>query len=207
MGVSVLAVLLVVLWPGQAAAERQIKAFAGSTWGGSSTFVDVEQAAGSPNVVFGVSGLWLGDVFGIEGEVSRAPGFFQRGFFRSGDTPVPPGGSADRQFGSSVTTATGSVVIAAHRRLTEYTLRPYFVAGGGLMRVVIDDLGVLPVESTIGAVAIGGGVTGFLSERTGLSWDVRRFWSVRGPDRELGFSIGPEQLSFWRASMAIAFRW
>jgi hypothetical protein len=209
MRVSPLALVLILVTPAVVKAEWQVKPFVGLTGGGSTTFVDAEQAAGSPNVVFGVSGAFIGEVFGIEADVSRAPGFFQRGFFGTGsDNPVPPGGiQSGREFGSSVTTVTGNVLIALPRRLAEFTLRPYFAGGGGLMHVAIDDLGALPVASTLAAFSVGGGVTGFLSDRTGVSWDVRRFWSVGGTDRQQGFSFGPEQLSFWRAYMAVAIRY
>ncbi len=53
---------------------------------------------------------------------------------------------------------------------------------------------------------IGGGVTGFLSKRIGLGWDVRYFRSL-GTGEERGQSFGPEQLSFWRANMAVAIRY
>ena len=54
---------------------------------------------------------------------------------------------------------------------------------------------------------VGGGVNGFLSERVGLSWEARYFRSVGGKPLR-GFSVdpGPEQLSFWRASMALVIR-
>ena len=208
MRVSALALVAILLSPTPAGAEWQIKPFVGISWGGSTTFVDLEQAAGSANVVIGVSGLLMGEVLGIEADFGRAPDFFQRGFFWFGGEDVPiGGGSGGRKFSSSVTTLTGNLVIAVPRRLTEYTLRPYVVGGAGLMHVAIDDLGALPVASTLPTLNAGGGVTGFLSDRIGLSWDVRRFWSVGGKDRKQGFSFGPEQLSFWRASMALAVRY
>jgi hypothetical protein len=148
--------------------------------------------AGKPHVAFGVNGLGVGQVFGIEGDVSFAPGFFQ----------------AKRQqliLGSSVTTATANLVVAFPRRWSQYTLRPYAVGGGGVMRVHIDDVnGVLAVDSSLGTVDFGGGVTGFLTDRVGVSWDVRYFRSFGGDSR--GFSIGNEQMSYWRAMMAVAIR-
>ena len=43
------------------------------------------------------------------------------------------------------------------------------------MRASTTGFGVLPVSSTLPAMDVGGGVTGFLSERIGLSWDVTVF--------------------------------
>ena len=48
------------------------------------------------------------------------------------------GGTRDLDFKlvskSSVLTFTGNVIVGLPRRATEYTLRPYFVGGFGLMR-------------------------------------------------------------------------
>ena len=195
MRLSVLTMAVLLLAPAYAWAEWQIKPFLGVTFGGVTTFVDFEQAAGNPNVVAGVSGVLLGEVVGIEADVSYAPGFFQ-----SGDQHLVAG--------SSATTLTGNIVIAMPRRLVQYTLRPYFVGGLGLMHArITPGLGVLQVASTLPALDIGGGATGFLTDRIGLNWDVRRFGSFGGTDEGRGLSFGAEQLSFWRAIMAIAIRY
>jgi hypothetical protein len=193
LGLLALALLLIV--PTQAAAEWQIKPFFGVTFGGSTTLIDLENGAGHPHVVLGVTGMWLGELIGVDADLGYA-----RGFFQSDQTLVA---------GSSATTLTGNLVIAVPRRLTQYTLRPYVVGGAGFMHAGIEHNiggGGLDVSSTRPAMDVGGGVTGFLSSRIGLNWDVRYFWSVgKGEDR--GLSIGPEQLSFWRANMAIAIRY
>lgn len=206
MRVGVLVVGLVLLSGTQAAAEWQVTPSFAISFRGHTTFRDFEQAAGSPNAVFGIRGVWLGEVFGLEGDLGTAPGFFQKGVFRfGGETPGGPGATVE--VGSNVTTLTGNVIVALPRRLAEFTLRPYAVGGAGLMRIGINDLPAgLPVASTLTVVDVGGGVTGFLTDRIGLNWDIRRFWSLGGEDQELGFSIGPEQLSFWRASMGLAIR-
>ena len=188
--------LLVSLWrPAPVAAEWQIKPFIGLTFGGGTTFVDLEQAAGRANLVAGVTGVLLGEVLGIEADFGRAPGFFQSG-------------NQHLVLASNATTLTGSIVIALPRRVTQYTLRPYVVGGAGLMHARIDgSLGVLQVSSTLPAMNLGGGATGFLTDRVGLSWDVRRFRSFGGKGQARGVSFGDEQLSFWRANMAVAIRY
>jgi hypothetical protein len=135
-------------------------------------------------------------VFGVEADFGHGPGFFE------GD---------DRHLvqNSSVTTVTGGLVIALPARLVTYTLRPYFAAGGGLMHVGIEGvLGGVRVSSNLPTLAIGGGVTGFVSDRVGVNWDVRYFGSIRRGRDVTGTSIGgEEELSFWRASMALALRY
>jgi hypothetical protein len=75
-----------------------------------------------------------------------------------------------------------------------------------MLHVRIDDvLGPLSTSSTLPAVDVGGGVTGYLSDRIGLMWDARYFRSV-GEHEGLGGLFVIEQLSFWRASMAVVMR-
>ena len=66
---------------------------------------------------------------------------------------------------------------------------------------------LLKVADTLPAVDLGGGATGFLSDRVGLSWDVRRFRSIGGRSEGRGVSFGRQRLSFWRATMAVAIRY
>jgi hypothetical protein len=185
---------LLVLGPIRASAEWQIRPFVGVTNGGGTTLIDNEHAAGKPNIAFGASGGLLGDLFGVEGDLGFAPGFFEYGERHPGNDLVTA---------SHVTTLTGNVVVALPRRLAEYTLRPYFVSGMGLMNVKAD--GGFPIARRLAAVDVGGGVTGFLTKRAGISWDVRYFHSVGGKD-DNGVSFVNEQLSFWRVNMALAIR-
>ena len=191
---------VLLLQPERASAEWQLKPFLGATFGGATTFVDLEDASGSLKMVFGGSAVLLGEVLGIEGDIGFGPGFFQ-----AGDRSPP---SAASVVSSGVTTLSGNIIVALPRRLAQYTLRPYFVGGAGLMRVRIDDLGgVLRVASTLPAVDIGGGVVGFLTDRVGVGWDIRHFRSVGKPREGRGLSFGPEQLSFWRVNMSLAIRY
>ena len=182
------------------AADRQIRPFIGATFGGGTTFVDPELAIGKPNVAIGASAVFLGEVFGVEVDIADAPGFFE-----SGDKHLV--------ILSRVTTISGNVVVAAPHRLTEYSLRPYFVGGAGLMRVrTTTSFNVFDFSSVIPALDVGVGVVGFLTNRIGVCWDVRRFQSVGSNTGNTGkgLSFGDEgvlRLSFWRATMAVAMRY
>jgi hypothetical protein len=193
---SLLALALLLVLPGSASAEWQIRPFLGVTFAGGTTFVDPEQAAGHPKIAIGVNGVLLGENIGIEGDFGRTPGFFQ-----SGDQELV--------LGSSATTLTGNIVIALPRRLTQYTLRPYFVGGAGLMhtRRIDQALEGLNVARTLPAIDVGGGATGFLTDHVGLSWDMRYFRSITGNSQLRGLSVAAERLSFWRATMALAIRY
>jgi hypothetical protein len=174
------------------AEDRQLRPFIGATFGGGTTFVELNR--GKAKLAVGIGAVFLGEVFGAEVDVADVPGFFE-----SGDNPLV--------IGSRVTTLTGNVVVAVPRRLTEYGLRPYVVGGGGLMRVrTTTSLNVFDVSRLFPAIDVGVGLVGFLTNRMGVSWEIRRFQSV---DRNAGngVSFGEEQLSYWRATMAVAIRY
>jgi hypothetical protein len=87
-------------------------------------------------------------------------------------------------------------------------LRPYVVGGAGLMRVrTTTTFNVFDVSSIIPVLDVGVGVVGFLTNRVGVSWDVRRFESVARNTSTGGLAFGGEHLSFWRATMAVAIRY
>jgi hypothetical protein len=184
---------MLLLTPATAGAEWQFKPFFGATFAGDTTLIDLESAAGKVHAAVGVGALLIGEMAGIEADLGVAPGFFSAG--------------ENKVVRSSVTTVTANVVIAVPQRLAQYSLRPYFVVGGGLLHAHSElFLDPLPVSSTRPAMDIGGGVTGFLTPRIGLNWDVRYFHSLGSGEADKGLSIGPERLSFWRASMALAIR-
>lgn len=191
--------LLLVVLAAPARAERLIQPFGGATFGGDTTFITLDQGAGRPSGVFGISGVFLGDILGVEIDVAHAPRFFR-------PTNLVP--SSLVTGARSVTTATGNLVIAAPKRLTGYSLRPYAIAGGGLMRVRLDDwIGALDVNDSLAAFDIGGGARGFVTDRVGVTWDVRHFHSIGDRLGGSGLSIGQARLSFWRAIMAVAIRY
>jgi hypothetical protein len=174
------------------AEDRQLRPFVGATFGGGTSFVELDR--GKAKLAVGVGAVFLGEVFGAEVDLADAPGFFE-----SGDNHLV--------VGSRVTTLTGNVVVAVPRRVSEYALRPYLVGGGGLMRVrTTTSLNVFDVSRVFPAFDVGVGVIGFVTNRVGVSWELRRFQTV---DRNTGdgLSFGEEQLSYWRASMAVAIRY
>jgi hypothetical protein len=189
----VLASGLLLLCVRTEAADRQIRGFAGATFGGTTPFVDLEDAAGKLHPTIGAA-VFLGELFGVDVDVADVPGFME---------------ADDKHLvlHSRVTTICGNFVLAAPRRLTEYSLRPYLVAGGGLMRARrITSLSVFDVSSVTPAFDLGVGAVAFVTTRTGVSWDVRRFQSFSdSSERSTGFD--GEHLSFWRATMAVVFRY
>jgi hypothetical protein len=180
--------------PASARAELQLRPFLGLAFGTSTTFTP-DPAGGdkSPKLVYGVSGGLVGEFVGVEADFARWSGFL---------TP-----NESIITGSTVTTLMGNLVVALPRRLAEYTLRPYFGGGAGLVRVSVElPLAGLNYSRNMTGIDLGGGVTGFLTRRIGVSWDVRHF-RARRPDAVVGDSFGAERISFWRANMALAIRY
>jgi hypothetical protein len=178
-------------------AEGQIKPFLGLTFGGNTNlYGDFDFAVGKRKTTVGISTVLIGDVFGVEVDLGRTPGFFQAG----------RGGLVLK---SSLTTLTSNLTLGLPRRMTEYTLRPYFVGGAGLMRTTTNTVAqVLELSKNRPTVDFGGGVTGFVTRRVGVSWDVRHFRTFHGKSEAATTIDGAsEQLSFWRANMALAFRY
>jgi hypothetical protein len=178
-----------------AAADKQIRALIGSTFGGSTTFPDFDHVAGKPNVTVGVSLVSLGEVFGVDIDLADAPGYFE--------------GGSHLVLSSRVTTLTGNIIVAAPRRLTEYVLRPYAVGGAGLMRVHEEDyFGAFQVNRVQPAFDAGAGVLAFLNKTVGVTLEVRRFQSFSQTSNDPGLTLsGSERLSFWRAGLAVSIRY
>jgi hypothetical protein len=208
---QVLLLALMMTAPRSTEAEWLIKPFAGVTFAPSTTYLgDWDNAAGSApdeagaaQLMFGASTVLLGEIFGIEADFGRVPGFFERDVDVP-DVPLVVQGS------SSVLTLTGNVVVAVPRRIAAYALRPYFAAGFGLIRARSEDQSAIyPIKDTLPAIDFGGGATGFFSDRVGVSWDLRHFRAVGGDARTPAVTIDGEapQLSFWRANMALVLRY
>jgi hypothetical protein len=191
-----LVLALLLLAPRESAAEWHVKPFLGWALGGETTLHDPDFAVGRRHGLFGVGVVVLGEVFGIEADVALAPAFFESG--RPDSLVVA----------SSVTTLTGSVVVAMPRRRTQYTLRPYAVAGAGLIRAQLDDpVRFYEFPVNMAALNVGGGLTGFVTERIGVSWDLRYVRSIRGGLEGVDPRVGGPRLAYWRAGMALTLRY
>jgi len=194
---AVLAASLLVLSSRADAADRQLRPFVGMTFGGATTVVDPGDGATNSNLSLGGSAVFLGEIVGAEVEIADMPGFFE---------------ANDKNLVtySRLTTLTGNVVVAAPHKLTEYALRPYLVAGAGLMRMrTTTTFDVFNVSTTVPAFDVGVGVVGFMTDKVGVSWELRRFQDIgSNVSHDKGVTFGQEQhLSYWRATMAFVFRY
>ena len=190
-GLLVVALLVGLMFvPARASAEWQIKPFLGVTVDAATTFT-LGADVGHSRKAVGVSGMLIGEVVGVEGDIGHTPGFFRH---RRRARPQQRRDDDHRQCRGGHAAAFDEVHPSA-----------VLVGGAGTMRIKIEDFAEVLGGDNLPTVDFGGGVTGFLTNRVGVSWDVRYFRSVGG-QTVAGVSIGPEQLSFWRANMALAIR-
>ncbi len=104
---------------------------------------------------------------------------------------------------SNVTTLMGNVVVGGNTG----SLRPYAVAGVGLLRTKVQDVAAVFDVNTKNdfGMDVGGGVIGFFSNNVGLRGDVRYFRGFRGTSSNAtGLTLS--DFRFWRGSLGISFR-
>jgi hypothetical protein len=149
----VLAVALGV--PAPASAEWLLTPSAGTTFATATGFVDLDGTAANRHPIFGVSvtGLSSG-LFGVETEATIVPSVFT---------------GHDLVESSRVFTAGASLVVAVPRGMLR--LRPYAVFGVDIVHTTTDD-GLLPVDSTLPALHLGGGVWVPVARRAAVRAEV-----------------------------------
>ena len=187
--------LLLAPTPVRAQTDFLIVPFIGMKFAGQTSIALGETTVGEKKVTFGASTMLLGDGFlGVEGDVEHTPQFF---------------GPGERQTvsGSAVTTLTGNVIFAVPKAITQESLRPYLVAGLGLMHArVTTQVGLLDTKSNLLGLDIGGGVVGFVSPRAGARFELRHFKNLTD-DASGAVTIGGTKLSFWRLTAGLVLRY
>jgi len=193
--------------PTAAFAEWHITPMIGLTFAGKTTIVDLDEGTGKrhPNIAGSVA-LLGGGMLGAEAITTLTPGFFQSG----DDSPLlQPGVEPETLVESSrLFTLMGNVVVTAPRRLTEYSLRPFVSGGFGLIRVYkLETANLLPATANLFGYNIGGGVIGFLTQGTGVRFDLRYYSTVRGTDPgNPPIANGDVNLRYMTASVGVVIR-
>jgi hypothetical protein len=191
--------LLLALSPCTAAADWIFAPFVGTAFAGSTALPDLEQGAGSAQLIFGGTvGWWSQGILGVETDFSYAPRFFETD------------NTAGLITNSNVITFGGTVVVATPVSVTRESLRPYLVGGLGWMHASIDDVrSVFPeifgrARNSVG-MNFGGGAIGLITPRTGLRFEVRHFRSLER-DEDLFTGETESLLSFWRATVGVVIQ-
>jgi hypothetical protein len=189
---------LVAVWPPpDARADWLVMPFIALDFAGNTSIVDLEQAAGNAHLTYGAAVGWLGTgIFGWEADFAYTPGFFE-----ADEGP-------ELVTSSHVISLMGNLVVATPLSWTNLSLRPFLSGGfGAIQASTHDGLNVFTVDRTLYGFNAGGGAMGFISERTGLRWDLRYFRNIKSDEEASGVGFGTPSLSYWRASMAVVLRY
>ena len=178
--------LLVMVAAAPARADWLITPYLGTAFGG---------ATSSQHVTYGASAAWMSHgIIGVEFDGSIAPDLLDE------DDGVILG-IAD----SNVTTLMGSVVIGAP--LGEPGIRPYAVAGAGLIRSRVNDAeDIFDIDENSFGINVGGGIHALVRSNIGVRADVRYFRGVRDTDTGDDVDLELGSFDFWRASVGATFR-
>ena len=196
----VLTALAALLVPVPASAEWLFSPFVGMRFGADTTYVDPERATDKKKFIWGASAALLtAGILGVEADFSYIPGFFEA---EEGDSTIAH---------SRAITFMGSVIVAVPLGATRGGLRPYVIGGVGLLHARAEDpppVGILSADSNVLGMNVGGGAIGPLTPRSSIRFELRHFRTL-GTDDEVPVlnTFEDYELSFWRATVGIAFRY
>jgi opacity protein-like surface antigen len=191
-----LALTVSALAPAKASADWLFTPFLGGTFGGSADVTDVGGSFKNEfnrKLTYGASLAGLGGgVAGFELDFGYSPNFFE------GD----PNDSLNLIGDGNVTTLMANVIFSG-----KGPVRPYVVAGGGLIKTRVDsvDQFFTDVNDNNFGFDVGGGVMGFFSHNVGLRGDIRYFRSVSNNDSN-GVDLSLGDFKFWRGTVGVTFR-
>lgn len=169
--------------------------FMGLKFGGGTSIVDLEIAAGRLAFTMGGSIVLLGDgILGYEADFGYVPGYFER------DSSLPL-----IKPGSYVLDLSGGLIAALPAGVTRGGLRPYVVAGVGLIHAQAADLlEVFVIRRTVPGYKLGVGAQGLLTNNVGVRFDLRHIRSFTGDDGSLA-RVG-RRISYSRLTIGLLLR-
>jgi hypothetical protein len=171
--VLIAAFVMLAALPATARADFFVVPFLGMKFGGSTSIVDFESAAGKKKLVLGIAARKVDDgIIGYEVEFANIAGYFSNEEVAAIIGPlVKPG--------NYVNDLSGSLVLSAPPGLTGGGLRPYAVVGGGLIHAQsVDAFDVIKVRRTVPAINLGFGAVGMFTNNVGVRFDVRHLRSL-----------------------------
>jgi opacity protein-like surface antigen len=190
-----IAALALAIAPSAAWADGYFVPFIGANFGGNvgrplSETVDDRNRM---TYGFGVGGM-AGGIFGAEFDFG-----YTHNFYASNGTVVTK---------SNLITAMPALVIGIPVGGQHGPgIRPYVLAGAGLLRRDLDFNNVDSLSSNDFGYTLGGGVMGYFTDHVGLRGDVRYFRNFKVDDIDLtGVNFEKGTFNFGRASLGLVFR-
>jgi hypothetical protein len=200
----VLVIVLVVfgLTSPAASADVLVTPFVGANYGGSASSALASLAGDPSRTSFGASAaIMSGGVFGLEADLGYTPRFF------SAEVPIAgiPLTLAQNRVITAMANLTAGVPIQGRSGVG---VRPYGVAGLGLIRQQIDLVGGLTAYTANDlGYNVGGGLMVFFGRHVGLRGDVRHFRGVGGSGLSDLLDLEPGAFNFTRTSVGVTFRY
>lgn len=186
----------------EAAAEWHFVPLAGMTMFGSTSMVDPELGTGRVHLHAGGVVSWLSrGIFGVEALTIWTPNFFDGD--PTSDSLLDPGANPVQVNDNRALSLMANVVITLPQRWTEYGLRPFISGGFGLMHAHNGDE-LFPTTVNVRGLNIGGGAVGFLTNKTGLRFDVRYHSTLNQLEGAPAF--GDAHLRYVTASVGLVIR-
>ena len=197
----VLCLFLLGACASEAAAEWHFVPMAGLTMFGSTSMFDPESGTGRRHLNAGATVSWLSrGIFGVEAMTIWTPNFFA-GELESEFLDADANRSLVES--SRALSLMTNVVVTLPQRWTEYGLRPFISGGFGLMHArTISE--VFPTTVNVRGINIGGGAVGFLTNDTGLRFDVRYHSTLNRLEGAPAF--GDAHLRYVTASIGLVIR-
>ena len=108
---------------------------------------------------------------------------------------------------SGVTTLFGNVLLALPISVTRESLRPYAVGGLGWIHAEANtQIGFGTFSNDFLGLALGGGAIGFVTDTTGVRFDLRYLKAISSGDVSSIEERGSARISFWRATIGLVLR-
>jgi hypothetical protein len=197
-----LSISLVALSASPGRADVLLTPFVGANVGGSSSSALFQLAGDANRTSFGASvALMSGGVLGIEGDFGYTPRFFGAEL-PLGDFPLTV---AQNRVITAMANLTAGLPLQARSGVG---VRPYAVAGLGLIRQQIDVLGGINAYTANDlGYDVGGGIVLFFGPHVGVRGDIRHFRSVGGGLVSDLIDLDPGAFNFTRTSVGVTFRY
>jgi opacity protein-like surface antigen len=202
-----LALLIPILAPSPARADVLLTPFVGGNLFGSASAPLADFVGDHSRTTFGGSvAVTAGGIFGVEGDFGYTPKFF--------GTNIDLGGLPVSLAHNNVLTAMANVTVGIplqgrgpYGRSRGPGVRPYAVAGLGLIRQQLDLVGLFGYSVNDLGYDLGGGVDVFLTHNVGIRGDFRYFRSLSGNTVSDLLDLQPGAFNFSRVTVGLTFRY
>jgi opacity protein-like surface antigen len=190
----IIAGCVLVLSPAAARADWLLTPILGTTFGGT--------GESNGNFTYGASIGWMGaGIVGFEAELASTPNVFDI----EDELDIE---DADPVNDRGMSMMFNAIVGVPMGGSSGGGIRPFFTGGLGWVRSTVEfDEELFEETSSRFGVNLGAGAVGFINEHLGLRGDIRWFKTIDDPDFVAPVQLDSDDISFWRGTAGLTFRW